>query len=49
MFCALGRNVYVCVYSNWTLNFGLVFETTLAFFMCYCPGLDNGLRMYGLR
>ncbi|TKR87080.1 hypothetical protein L596_011546 [Steinernema carpocapsae] len=35
--------------SNWTLNFGLVFETILAAFMCYCPGLDNGLRMYGLR
>uniref|UniRef100_A0A914CYT8 Na(+)/K(+)-exchanging ATPase n=1 Tax=Acrobeloides nanus TaxID=290746 RepID=A0A914CYT8_9BILA len=35
--------------SNWTLNFGLVFETCLAAFMCYCPGLDNGLNMYGLR
>jgi sodium/potassium-transporting ATPase subunit alpha len=35
--------------SNWTLNFGLVFETCLAAFMAYCPGLDNGLRMYGLR
>lgn len=35
--------------SNWTLNFGIVFETCLAAFMAYCPGLDNGLRMYGLR
>ncbi|KAK0397103.1 hypothetical protein QR680_001983 [Steinernema hermaphroditum] len=35
--------------SNWTLNFGLVFETVLAAFMAYCPGLDKGLRMYGLR
>ncbi|CAJ0583435.1 unnamed protein product, partial [Mesorhabditis spiculigera] len=35
--------------GNWTLNFGLVFETALAWFMCYCPGLDNGLRMYSLR
>jgi len=35
--------------SNWTLNFGLVFETVLCAFMAYCPGLDNGLRMYGLR
>uniref|UniRef100_F1KRT3 Sodium/potassium-transporting ATPase subunit alpha n=1 Tax=Ascaris suum TaxID=6253 RepID=F1KRT3_ASCSU len=35
--------------NNWTLNFGLVFETLLAAFMAYCPGLDNGLRMYGLR
>ncbi|KAL3091724.1 hypothetical protein niasHT_024306 [Heterodera trifolii] len=35
--------------SNWVLNIGLVFETALAAFLCYCPGLDNGLRMYGLR
>jgi len=35
--------------SNWTMNFGLVFETCLAVFLCYCPGLDKGLRMYGLR
>uniref|UniRef100_A0AC35F5R0 Cation-transporting P-type ATPase C-terminal domain-containing protein n=1 Tax=Panagrolaimus sp. PS1159 TaxID=55785 RepID=A0AC35F5R0_9BILA len=35
--------------SNWTLNFGLVFETILAAFLCYCPGTDRGLRMYGLR
>ncbi|KFD57792.1 hypothetical protein M513_01462 [Trichuris suis] len=35
--------------SNWTLNAGLVFETALAAFLCYCPGLDKGLRMYGLR
>ena len=35
--------------SNWTLNFGLFFETLLAFMLCYLPGLDKGLRMYGLR
>uniref|UniRef100_A0A0N5A3I7 Sodium/potassium-transporting ATPase subunit alpha n=1 Tax=Parastrongyloides trichosuri TaxID=131310 RepID=A0A0N5A3I7_PARTI len=35
--------------SNKVLNFGLVFETALAAFLCYCPGLDKGLRMYGLR
>ncbi|KAI6175742.1 Sodium/potassium-transporting ATPase subunit alpha [Aphelenchoides bicaudatus] len=35
--------------SNWYMNFGLVFETCLAAFLCYCPGLDKGLRMYGLR
>ncbi|PAV75818.1 hypothetical protein WR25_13634 [Diploscapter pachys] len=35
--------------SNWMLNFGLAFETILAWFMCYSPGLDKGLRMYGLR
>uniref|UniRef100_A0A7E4V1S5 Sodium/potassium-transporting ATPase subunit alpha n=1 Tax=Panagrellus redivivus TaxID=6233 RepID=A0A7E4V1S5_PANRE len=35
--------------SNWYLNFGLIFETFLAWFLCYCPGLTTGLRMYGLR
>ncbi|CAD5227303.1 unnamed protein product [Bursaphelenchus xylophilus] len=35
--------------TNWALNFGLVFETALAAFLCYCPGLDKGLHMYGLR
>jgi len=35
--------------SNWTLNIGLLFETALAFILCYLPGLDKGLRMYGLR
>ncbi|KAL3120582.1 hypothetical protein niasHT_007874 [Heterodera trifolii] len=35
--------------SNWVLNFGLVFETLLAVFLCYYPGLDTSLRMYGLR
>jgi len=34
---------------NWHLNFGLWFETALACFLAYCPGLDNGLRMYPLR
>ncbi|CAD5223282.1 unnamed protein product [Bursaphelenchus xylophilus] len=34
---------------NWYMNFGLVFETALAAFLCYCPGLDKALRMYGLR
>ncbi|XP_067939031.1 sodium/potassium-transporting ATPase subunit alpha-B-like [Watersipora subatra] len=35
--------------TNWNLNFGLWFETALACFLAYCPGLDNGLRMYPLR
>lgn len=35
--------------KNWTLNFGLLFETSLAAFLCYCPGLDKGLRMYPLE
>merc|ERR1712038_111214 len=34
--------------SNMFLNFGLVFETCLAVFLCYCPGMDKGLRMYPL-
>jgi sodium/potassium-transporting ATPase subunit alpha len=35
--------------NNHVLNFGLCFETALAAFMCYCPGLDKGLRMYPLK
>lgn len=34
---------------NHVLNFGLVFETALAAFLCYCPGMDKGLRMYPLK
>jgi sodium/potassium-transporting ATPase subunit alpha len=34
---------------NHHLNFGLFFETCLAAFMAYTPGLDTGLRMYPLR
>lgn len=50
MICKTRRNSLVQQgMSNWTLNAGLVFETCLAAFMAYCPGLDNGLRMYGLR
>jgi len=35
--------------GNWTLNYGLVFETALTAFLSLCPGLDHGLRMYSLR
>jgi len=35
--------------TNHILNFGLVFETCLAAFLCYCPGLDKGLNMYPLK
>ncbi|XP_055338913.1 sodium/potassium-transporting ATPase subunit alpha-B-like isoform X2 [Paramacrobiotus metropolitanus] len=35
--------------DNWMLNFGLVFETVLAAFLSYCPGMDKGLRMYPLK
>jgi len=34
--------------NNWFMNFGLVFETILAAFLSYCPGMDKGLRMYPL-
>ncbi|XP_034238988.1 sodium/potassium-transporting ATPase subunit alpha isoform X5 [Thrips palmi] len=34
---------------NWALNFGLVFETALAAFLSYTPGMDKGLRMYPLK
>jgi len=34
---------------NHQMTFGLFFETCLAAFLAYCPGLDKGLRMYPLR
>ncbi|XP_064651492.1 sodium/potassium-transporting ATPase subunit alpha-like isoform X1 [Lineus longissimus] len=35
--------------KNHHMTFGLFFETALAAFLTYCPGLDKGLRMYSLR
>merc|ERR1740124_1609779 len=35
--------------NNWVLNTGIMFETALAAFMCYTPGLDKALRVYPLR
>merc|ERR1712066_1037509 len=35
--------------SNWILNFGIVFETALAAFLSYTPGMDKGLKMYPLK
>ena len=35
--------------KNWILNFGLVFETCLAAFLSYTPGMDKGLKMYPLK
>ncbi|KAL3887026.1 hypothetical protein ACJMK2_026982 [Sinanodonta woodiana] len=35
--------------KNHHLTFGLFFETALATFLTYCPGLDQGLRMQNLR
>merc|ERR1712141_12109 len=34
--------------KNHFMNFGLVFETALAAFLSYTPGMDKGLRMYPL-
>ena len=33
---------------NYVMNFGLVFETLLAAFLSYTPGMDKGLKMYPL-
>ena len=35
--------------NNLTLNFALIFETLLAIFLSYTPGMDKALRMYPLR
>jgi sodium/potassium-transporting ATPase subunit alpha len=35
--------------NNWFLNFGLLFETILAIFLSYTPGMDKFLRMYPLK
>lgn len=50
MICKTRRNSIVHQgMMNHHLTFGLFFETTLAAFLAYCPGLDKGLRMYPLR
>uniref|UniRef100_A0A915JJV4 Cation-transporting P-type ATPase C-terminal domain-containing protein n=1 Tax=Romanomermis culicivorax TaxID=13658 RepID=A0A915JJV4_ROMCU len=43
------RNSIIQQPINWTLNFGVVFETVLAALLCYCPGLEEGLRMFPIR
>merc|ERR1712137_868796 len=35
--------------KNHFMNFGLMFETCLAAFLSYTPGMDKGLRMYPLK
>ncbi|XP_067123047.1 sodium/potassium-transporting ATPase subunit alpha-like isoform X1 [Centruroides vittatus] len=48
--CKTRRNsVFHQGMKNHILNFGLVFETVLAAFLSYCPGMDKGLRMYPLK
>jgi sodium/potassium-transporting ATPase subunit alpha len=34
--------------KNWFMNLALIFETVIAAFLCYTPGMDKGLRMYPL-
>jgi len=48
--CKTRRNsIYHQGMRNWVLNFGLVFETLLAAFLSYTPGMDAALRMYPLK
>lgn len=48
--CKTRRNsLFTQGMTNWFLNFGLVFETCLAAFLSYTPGMSNGLRMYPLH
>merc|ERR1719414_1736648 len=35
--------------KNHFMNFGLLFETALAAFLSYTPGMDKGLKMYPLK
>ena len=48
--CKTRKNsVFTQGMTNWILNFGLIFETCLAIFMSYTPGMDKGLKMYPLK
>merc|ERR1711910_38938 len=48
--CKTRRNsVFQQGMKNHFLNFGLCFETLLAAFLSYTPGMDKGLRMYPLK
>merc|ERR1712170_236831 len=50
MICKTRRNSIIHQgMMNHHMTFGLFFETALAAFLAYCPGLDKGLRMYPLR
>lgn len=42
-------HIFLVLFRNWVLNFGLVFETCLAALLSYCPGMDTALRMYPLK
>merc|ERR1711981_1343230 len=48
--CKTRRNsVFQQGMKNHFMNFGLCFETALAAFLSYTPGMDKGLRMYPLK
>merc|ERR1712227_83394 len=48
--CKTRKNsVFTQGMSNLVMNFGLVFETLLACFLSYTPGMDKGLKMYPLK
>ncbi|EDO40680.1 predicted protein [Nematostella vectensis] len=48
--CKTRRNsLFTQGMTNKFLNFGLFFETALAAFFSYTPGMSNGLRMYPLN
>ncbi|QQP54483.1 Sodium/potassium-transporting ATPase subunit alpha, partial [Caligus rogercresseyi] len=48
--CKTRRNsVFQQGMNNMFMNFGLIFETALAAFLSYTPGMDKGLRMYPLK
>merc|ERR1712226_944540 len=50
MICKTRRNSIIHQgMMNHHMTFGLFFETSLAAFLAYCPGLDKGLRMYPMR
>jgi len=48
--CKTRRNsLFTQGMKNKMLNFGLLFETCLAIFLSYTPGMKNGLNMYPLN
>ncbi|OQR68806.1 sodium/potassium-transporting ATPase subunit alpha-like, partial [Tropilaelaps mercedesae] len=50
LICKTRRNsIFQQGMRNQVLNFSLVFETALAAFLTYCPGMEQALRMYPLR
>ena len=48
--CKTRKNsVFTQGMKNYVMNFGLIFETILAAFLSYTPGMDKGLKMYPLK